>query len=158
VIQRLGGTPVSLNPQDIYEAVQRGTVDGAMISWSSFGPYKLQEVTKYHVEMQLGTTTSFIFMSRKKYEGLSAAARKAIDDNSGEAQSRTFGKFLDNQAATMRSPLTSTHQIVTLTGDQRARWSERIAPVVDEWAKGRNGGDKALQSFRTIYEDIKAGR
>src|SRR5262249_39014756 len=57
IVERLGGTPISLAPQDIYEALQRGTADGAMISWSSFALYKLGEVTTYHLEMPFGTTS-----------------------------------------------------------------------------------------------------
>jgi len=50
LVTALGGTPISMQPGDFYEALQRRTVDGVITSWSAFAPYKLQEVTTYHVE------------------------------------------------------------------------------------------------------------
>ncbi len=33
---------------DLYAALQHGTVDGAVVAWTAFQPYKLAEVTGYH--------------------------------------------------------------------------------------------------------------
>ena len=65
-VAEMGGTPVSMNTGEMYEMLQRGTVEAAIISWGGFSPYKLQEVTSYHVEAPLGQATSMFFMSRRK--------------------------------------------------------------------------------------------
>jgi TRAP-type C4-dicarboxylate transport system substrate-binding protein len=38
LIEKLGGNPVSMIGSDVYEALQRGTVDGAAITWAAFAP------------------------------------------------------------------------------------------------------------------------
>ncbi len=40
-VQLLGGTPISMTGGEMYEALQRGTVDGVATSWAGFEPYKL---------------------------------------------------------------------------------------------------------------------
>jgi TRAP-type C4-dicarboxylate transport system substrate-binding protein len=159
IVERLGGTPISLGPQDIYEALQRGTVDGAMISWSAFAPYKLAEVTAYHIEMPFGTTTSFIFMSRRKFNALPAAGRKALEEQSGEAQSRRFGQHLNIQGSEGRMSVAASpnHRIETLSGGVLEKWTRKMQPINDEWAASRANGAKVLETFQTLYREAKAG-
>src|SRR5690348_13182524 len=84
-------------------AIQRGTADGAAVSWTSFNPFKLAEVTSYHVDTRLGTSVAMIFMSKKKYGTLSPAVRKVLDAHSGEAASRAFGAWWIRSARTART-------------------------------------------------------
>jgi TRAP-type C4-dicarboxylate transport system substrate-binding protein len=161
LIERMGGNAVSLQPGDHYEALQRGTVDAVITSWSAFAPYKLREVATYHVESQLGANTYMFFMARKKYDALPPSAKKALDAHGGEGQSRALGAYFDGQAAEQRSPAkeSSRHTIVQLSPSQFATWEKTgVAPALDEWAKARDGGDKAIATFRAILADVKAGR
>ncbi len=68
IVQALGGAPISLRVNEYYEGLQRGTADGVVVGWTAFQPFKLAEVTHYHVETQLGTSPGFVFMTRKKLE------------------------------------------------------------------------------------------
>lgn len=160
IVERMGGTPISMGAEGMYESLQRGTLDGLVTSWSAFEPYKLQEVAFHHIEVPLGATPSMMFMSQKKFDALPEAARKALMDNGGEAQTRAFGKHLIEQGARARAPVAASdkHRIVELAPAQAKVWQDRIAPVIDGWAKERAGGDDVLARFRALYADVKAGR
>jgi TRAP-type C4-dicarboxylate transport system substrate-binding protein len=160
LVERLGGTPVSMAAESMYESLQRGTIDGAATSWSAFEPYKLAEVSFYHIEVPVGSTPSMFFMSRKKFDALPAAARKAIEDNGGETQTRAFGAHLAAQGIRARAPAASDpkHKIVVLTEDQIKFWEGKVAPIRADWAKERAGGEKVTETFRSLYADAKAGR
>jgi TRAP-type C4-dicarboxylate transport system substrate-binding protein len=154
VVSALGGTPISLQSGDMYEDLQRGTIDGTILNWAGFAPYKLQEVTTYHLEGPLGQTTAMFFMSRKKYDSLSPEARKIIDANSGEATSLEFVNHFMKQAGIARSAVeaSSTHKIVTLTPEQVAAWQAKTQPIIDEWSHGRKDGDKVLAQYRDLLK------
>jgi TRAP-type C4-dicarboxylate transport system substrate-binding protein len=144
----------------IDEGIQRGTVDGAAIPWTAIWPFKLGEVTTYHVEAQLGNSLGVVFMTKKKYDALPAAARKVIDDNRGEAESRTFGAMWDSEhdkGREMARAMGGKHAIVALTPEQTARWRERIAPLAAEWAKSTPDGEKVLGAWRELLAKVKAG-
>jgi len=160
MITRLGGAPISLPSDDMYSGLQRGTIDAAATSWTAFGPYKLLEVTSYHVEGPLGTSTSMFFMSKKKYESLPPAAKKALDDNSGEAATLAFAKSIDSQGIANRQKAASSakHKIVQLNAAQVASWSKAVEPVIDQWTKDWPGGDKVLAAYRKFLADVQAGR
>ena len=159
IVERMGGTPVSMTAESIYEALQRGTIDGMVTSWAAFEPYKFAEVALYHVEAPIGSNPSMFMMSRKKYESLPPAARKALDDNSGEAIVREAAKHFAAQAARARAAVAQlpNHKIVTPPPAQLAALKEKLNPIVVDWAKERPGADKAVETFRQIYAQVKAG-
>jgi TRAP-type C4-dicarboxylate transport system substrate-binding protein len=160
IVERMGGQPVSMTAEAIYESLQRGTIDGTVTSWAAFEPYKLHEVTTYHIEVPAGATPSMFVMSRKKYDSLPAAARKAIEDNSGDKDVLAAAKHFASQAQRSRGMVAQlpNHKIVTLSGAQLTAWDQKLTPITAEWAKERPGADKAVETFRDIYAKVKAGR
>jgi TRAP-type C4-dicarboxylate transport system substrate-binding protein len=160
IVERMGGTPVSMTAESIYEALQRGTIDGMVTSWAAFEPYKFQEVAFYHVEVPIGSNPSMFMMSRKKYESLAPAARKALDANSGESIVRDAAKHFAAQAARARAAVVQlpNHKIDTPSPAQLATLQQKLHPIVVEWAAERPGADKAVETFRQIYAQVKAGQ
>jgi TRAP-type C4-dicarboxylate transport system substrate-binding protein len=158
-VERLGGLPVAMPIIDIYETVQRGTADGTTIQWTAFQPFKLAEVTTYHVDVFLGSQPSMVLMARKKYEALPAAARKVIDDHSGEAQTRVFGQFWDAVDKEARSAVKASgkHTVVELTPEQTAKWRGLVAPITEEWSKSTPGGAKVLATYQELLAKAKSG-
>jgi TRAP-type C4-dicarboxylate transport system substrate-binding protein len=156
LVAALGGTPISMKPEDFYEALQRRTVDGAITSWAAFMPYKLHEVTTYHIETLLGQGTSMFFMSRKKYEALPEPVRKILADNSDEATTVAFSKHFDQQWRDGRKPVAESdkQKIVQLTPAQTAKWRAKAEPLLREWAKGRDKGEQTLTKYREIYKEV----
>jgi TRAP-type transport system periplasmic protein len=159
IVERMGGTPVSMTAESIYEALQRGTIDGMVTSWAAFEPYKFQEVAFYHVEVPIGSNPSMFMMSRKKYESLPPSARKALDDNSGESIVREAAKHFAAQAVRARAAVAQlpNHKIVTPPPAQLAALQQKLNPIVVDWAAERPGADKAVETFRQIYAQVKAG-
>ena len=159
IVTRLGGNPVSMPLTDYYEALQRGTIDGTLSQWTQFQPFKLAEVLFHHTETPLGGNVGMTFMAKKKFDGLSPAARKLLEDNSGEKQSRAFGQFWDqvnNEGRDLAKG--DKHQIVKLTAEQEASWRKRVDPIVDEWAKTSPAHAKVLATFRAEIANVKAGK
>lgn len=157
LVQLLGGTSISLQGGDMYETLQRRTIDGVITSWSAFAPYKLQEVTSYHIEVPMGASASMFFMSRKKFESLPPEARKALEDLGGEQQSLSFGKFFEGQGDGVRQMVVASgkHQIVKLTPEQNKNWEAKASTVLANWAKGVPDGEKLIATYRALYATVK---
>lgn len=160
MVENMGGTPISMGPETVYESLQRGTLDGAVTSWPAFGPQKFFEVTNYHLEVPVGSTVTVFFMAKKKFDALPEASRKAIMDNSGEAQSRAMGEFINGQAVINRDVVAkdSKHQIVQLGDAETKIWQTKLAPLQEGWIKANPGGDKAIEFYKKAHADSAAGR
>ena len=154
----LGGAPVSLPLTDMYPAIQRGTVDGTMIAWVAFNPWKLADVTSYHVDTLLGGAAGMIFMAKAKYDALPPEARKIIDDNSGEALSRAFGTAMEKENDVQRASVKAMDKqiFVTPTPDLLAAWQKKVDPTIEQWARDNKGADVVLQRFRAELASAQA--
>ena len=88
VIQELGGSPVTMGVGDVYSALQRGTVDGAMGGLGGAVGLKHYEVTKNMLVQNgvIGTLIHGYVMNRKKFESLDPDMRKALVESVAEAR------------------------------------------------------------------------
>ena len=88
LIAALGATPVPMDAGKIYNSLDRGVIDGVLISPSAINNFKLNEVTKYHAAgISFGRSPFFAVMNKKAYQSLSRAHRDIIDRTSGLAMS-----------------------------------------------------------------------
>lgn len=156
-VVKLGGAPLSLAATEMYESLQRGTANGAVASWTTFDPFRLGEVTRYHVETALGTSTGMLFMAKKKFDSLPEAARKVLTDNSGEAASRSFGAYLDKDAARVRDGVKVSSEQVLLapTAERTMQWRNTVQPVTDGYVGGVANGKAILDSYRQFLAQAK---
>jgi TRAP-type C4-dicarboxylate transport system substrate-binding protein len=118
------------------------------------------ESEKERAQQRLGGTAGMVFMNNKKYQALPDGARKIIDDNSGEAQSRAYGKFWDdvsNEGGDLVIALGTKRVIVSLPPAIEASWRQKILPVTDDWAETTPDGEKVLAAFRAIPPRQKPG-
>ncbi|MGH7034175.1 MAG: TRAP transporter substrate-binding protein [Stellaceae bacterium] len=158
VAEALGSAPVTLTPTEIYEALNRGVVDGAFIAWTAVKTFKLDEVTKYHVEVPLGEAPAFVFMNKAAYAQLPKKAQEAIEKYSGEGFSRRLGAANQNaDRAESEAVAAKSGQTVTkLTGEQYASWQKRIEPVINAWVKETPDGAKVLAAYREELKKLHA--
>jgi TRAP-type C4-dicarboxylate transport system substrate-binding protein len=157
IVAALGGAPISLNITEIYEGIQRGTVNGTIIQWTAFQPFKLAEVTKYHIDTGFGGAAAMVFMAKKRYQSLPDAVRKIIDANSEEKDTREFGQFWDRVQREGRETVRAAggHMIVTPTPAVEAKWRERLQPLTEEWAKTVPDGARLLARYRAILKEVQ---
>lgn len=159
VVTALGGVPQSIGLAESYEAIQRGTVDGRLLPWSAFPPFRLAEITNYHIEAPIGTVVGAIFISREVWDGLSDDAREVITRNSGEAFSRATGVRVDRMNAGVRTGIVNNpaHTVVGLSPEQDAMWRERLAPISGNWIGQVAGGEAFLNAYRDAIAAVSAG-
>jgi TRAP-type transport system periplasmic protein len=155
----LGGTPLSIPLSEMYEAIQRGTADGTIAAWTSFDPFHLAEVTRYHVDARLGTSAAMMFMTQATYDALSPEAKKAIDAHSGEMESRAFGAWWDGERKAGRERTVARgdkRTIIDLTPEQTAAWQKKLEPLTDSWVRNTPDGEKVLTAYRAELAKIEA--
>ncbi len=159
VVERLGGAPLSFRIDEFYETLQRGTADGVVVGWTAFDPFKLADVTRFHLDVPLGGDTGYVFMARKEWNSLPDGVRKILAENSGEAESRSFGKFWDHeqQEAENNTLKLPGHTLLHLTAAQETSWRDRVATLADAWAKSVPGGEKVLSTYYDLLGKAKSG-
>ena len=144
----VGGVPLSINAGDSYEAVQRGTADGRLMSWTAIPAFRFGEVTTQHVEVPLGTAPGGVIINRAVWEGLTPEARAIIERHSGEAMVRIMAEFQIAQTEEIRQEMLDLgHTIVRPTPEQLADWHERTEPARAAWLAETPDGAAVLEHF-----------
>jgi TRAP-type C4-dicarboxylate transport system substrate-binding protein len=158
-LQALGGTPISLPINDVYEALQRGTIQGSAIGWPAAVSFKLTELAHNHVRASLGGEAAVMIMNNDSYAKLSPKAKAVIDANSGDFYTNWFDKVIDdtehdNIAITEKMGNQSIHQ---LPPAELQNWKTLIAPVIADWETQTPDGAHVLAAFRKEIATIRAG-
>jgi len=146
IVTALGATPISFRPDEAYTAIQRGTVEGAVMPFTGMETFKLHEVTKHHLDVALGSDPALLMINRKRYDALPPQAKAAIDKHSNAALAAKFGQKTQEQWQKSRDVVRDS--TTTLSREQEAEWKKRLAPIAADWVQGVPDGAKALEGFR----------
>lgn len=89
MVQAAGGVPVTLGLPELYEGLQRGTVDCIPFSVDLMVAYKIQEVAKHvhDITLWLGPTSG-VWMARPTWDKLGPDSQKLVEQVSREAALR----------------------------------------------------------------------
>jgi TRAP-type C4-dicarboxylate transport system substrate-binding protein len=156
-VAALGGSPVTMPILDVYQSLQRGTIDAVAIGWPATSTFKINEVVTHHTHVPLAAEVVYQAMNKSSYAKLPDAAKKAVDAKLGPHYNAMMAKAIDDNEKESRAFTESKGQkIDELAPAEEAKWKQTVAPVVEGWVKATPNGEKILATFRA--EIAKARR
>lgn len=159
LLEVAGAASVTMQPSEMYQSGQRGVVDGLAMAWPAFYPFKLQEVTKFHIDGSFGGTPSFVIMNKASYEKLPAKARAVFDKLSGEKLAAHMGETTDRMDADGKKRVEAMpgHTFFTLGDAEAVTWRAKAQPIVDKWLKTTPNGAAVLAAYKAEYDKAIKG-
>jgi TRAP-type C4-dicarboxylate transport system substrate-binding protein len=150
----MGAVPVGMPPGNAYEALQKGTIDGACFPWDPVRAFKIDEVTRFHTDAKFYTAAFWYGMNQKRYDALPADVRKVVDDVSGEyLASRMQGWWDGWDKAGRAAAVARNNTIVTLSEAERKRWAEALGGVYNKQIIELEG--QGIKNARQIFLDMQ---
>lgn len=142
LLEAVGATGTFIPFSEVYQAVQRGAVDGwATTDFSTTVGSALYEVTPHYLAAGTGVFgIGFVAIGTSAWNELTAAQQNLIDDVSSE-----YIEFVDKELADMESA--GCDEVTDNGGDIRALSDEDV----DEWE--RLVGDSVLEDLQAIARD-----
>ena len=126
LVEAWGGSPVSMPVSEVYNALQTGVIDAAMIDGTATKAFRLGEVASY-VTLGMKTTNSpfFIVMNRDAWNDLSDEHKSVVEAAGKQAS-------LNGQAMQLRVAAdgiesfgsTAGKEVIRLTAEQAAPFNE----------------------------------
>jgi TRAP-type C4-dicarboxylate transport system substrate-binding protein len=130
-LETLGAIPIDMPVTQIYNSLDRGVIDAAMIPMSAALDFKLIEVAKYFtVDAPLGRSPFLVAMSEKSYQKLPANLRKIIDDTSGLNLSLKGAKEYDEQSKAGEAAARKSRELIELSEQESKRWMQAFQPMI----------------------------
>ena len=78
---QLGGTNVQASAPEVRDILEKGVADAVTFPWGSVPLFGIDKVTKYHMDVPLYVTTFAFVFNKAKYNEMSAAQKKVIDNH-----------------------------------------------------------------------------
>jgi len=153
----LGAVPITMAPAETYPSLQRGVIAGCNMSWPAVLSFKLDEVTKHHLDVQFGLAGAYFFMNKDAYAKLPDVAKKAIDRYSGEPLTKRLGGGGIEEDKKVKAKLAAdpTRTIGPLASAEKERWRKLFEPIVEEWVKTTPDGATVLAAYREELAKIE---
>ena len=135
VIKAANAIPVSVSGGEMYEALQRGTIDARVLSYEASQRFKLYEVVKYISQVNLGALAGVntLTINKKKWQSLSAEDRKAILEEGAKVGKWEAQAMKDDDVKFKAFLQKKGVKIVDFSSSDRAKW--KAAPGVQAISK-----------------------
>ncbi len=154
IVKTLGAIPVAMPQSETPEAIQKGVVKGMVSSMEILKDFNFAAYCPYATETNLFVVSFAVVMNRDKWNALSPAAKKVLDDLRIE-QALWTGEYVDNHVkeALAWSKEKYKHQMLTLPPEDRTQIEKLLQPMVQDYVKRVTA--QGLQGEQ-ILKDVKA--
>lgn len=162
IIEALGATPVSMPMGDVYESLERGVIDAAMVPFEAINNYSFHEVTNYITIGNFSATPFFSVMNQKTYDSFRDSDQKVLDQLTGIELAKEAGSIYDADGEIGLEIAKETGaEVIKLEGDLLKPWQEALEPVVDTWIEEREkegyDAQKLYDRAMELKEELSEG-
>ncbi len=137
VIQASGARPVSISAGEMYEALQRGTIDARALSYESSKRFKLYEVAKYMSDVNLGMVAgvNLLTINQDRWESLSSANKKILLEEGRKVGKWEAQAMKDGNAVFKEFLKKKGMKMVKFSSKDREKWKNhpKVKAIADEW-------------------------
>ncbi len=153
VFRALGATELSLPVSDLYDAMDRGIVDGSLMSPSALISFKLAEVTDNVIDLDVYMNPMIFVANKDAWAKVSPEDQQIIEDLLAEFPEKIGAQYDRESAAGMEVAKERNIKIISLSDEEKAKFHDVVDPLKEKWladmdSKGLPGTatfEKALQ-------------
>lgn len=134
ILEQLGAVPISMPMGDVYESIERGVIDAAMIPLEALYAFNLHEVSNYITVGHFSSTPFYSVMNKKTYDNLTDSERELIDELRGMEYAVKSGKAWDVSGDKGRQLAEQNGaEFIEIEGELLEKWQEALEPLYNSW-------------------------
>ena len=150
VFKKWGAAPSFIPGMDVYPALQRGTLQGAIGSVMLQIELKRYEVAPYAVFLPMSGAQAYYGMNKDVFDKLTPKQQKAIVDAGSTMEKRTKEMTMKELAVNMEELKKRMKGLYTPTPQEMARWREGVADMWPELVGNNKELADALTETRAL--------
>jgi TRAP-type C4-dicarboxylate transport system substrate-binding protein len=140
VVEALGAVPVVMNSGDTYDALSKGVVNGVQFAFAGIGDMHWNDVVKYSTinVRSSSLNNGYLVMNKDKWNSLTPDLQHIIDklaDEYGAKLTKTWDQYEEDNRVALKA---KGQTIINLSKEEEDRWYNRVAPLIDQYAKDKN--------------------
>ena len=133
MVTSLGASPVVVQYENVYAALDKGTVDGAENNWSSYVAMKHYEPAPYFVEDEHMRVPEMILISDVTKEKLGDDYMKIIASCAADAGKYERYLWKEYDARSSQKALDKGVHVITLSDEQKKKFREVVSPLYEKY-------------------------
>ncbi|MGH7853462.1 MAG: TRAP transporter substrate-binding protein [Candidatus Binatia bacterium] len=136
MLRALGAVPVTMPAGEIYDALERGVVDGLVIGLSAIKGFRLDQVAKHATMTKSYVAAMIVAMNQQSYKKLSSEDRALLDSLTGRRMALLGAKNYDDEADDGLDALKKVKaNIYQLNPAEMEKWKQATGQMSKEWIK-----------------------
>ncbi|MEZ5657378.1 MAG: TRAP transporter substrate-binding protein [Burkholderiaceae bacterium] len=159
VLSSLGVNLVSMPASDLYVAMERGTIEGTVLSLASAPGYKLEELVKYVNRVNFSATPIVVAMNSNTWASLSKQQQAIISEAAMAAATATGEAYDGEDQKGLKTLQANGAKVVDFAAADLARLRGAARPEWDNWVatltKQGVDADAFMAAFRKAAADLK---
>ncbi len=148
-VEKLGATGAPASPLDVYELLQKGTVDATVQSLGKYVEAKLWEVCDYFTNCLFISASAATTVNLDTWNKLPKDIQDIILEEATIAQEE-ISRLTVSMFYSYLETLEANMEVINLTAAERAEWQAALQPVVDDMLSQM--GDFAAEVVKTADE------
>lgn len=155
-VTSMGGNSVQVPIMEAADTLKRGITEAITVPWGGLThpAFKFGDVTEYTLDIPLYVSNFTHGISRKTYDSMSDAQKKAVDSVCTPEWSAKVYKYWYEDDHGRQQAIYKTNRKITKVGPAEVKlWREAAKPVFDQWAAAVK---KAGYDPDTVLNELKA--
>ena len=136
MLRALGAVPLNMPASEIYDALERGVVDGLLIGLSGVKGFRLEQLVKHATLAKFYVATMIVAMNQQSYKKLASEDRALLDSLTGRGMAMLGAKNYDDEAVDGLEALKKVKaNIYQLSPAETEKWKQATGQMSKEWIK-----------------------
>ncbi len=141
VMKMFGAVPTMVTAPELYETLERGTIDLAAFPWpDAFGNFKIHEVSKYAiVNLNLGAASCAYVANKNSWDALPKEYQKIHMEWYHKKAPYEWAKDAEECEKKWIPVFKKKLQVIEFPPEERSKWLQKAEIIYEEWVKKWEG-------------------
>lgn len=144
----IGAVPVTVQPTEVYEALQRGTIDYSFLNAGNVESLRLYEPGKYNCGPVMVITGHLIVIGKRTWDRLPPDIQEIFTDQAQKSQQDYLDWLESGTKASIEAIKKGGGEFLDFPPTELAKWKAATPDLLGEWEAsmvGRGFGDQAKE-------------
>lgn len=158
VVSAAGATPVTIQVVEIYEALQRRTLDYSFLNLGNIAANRLPEVAKTTCGPVMSIGGHMVLINKRTWDRLPAEYQAIITEEAEKAQEEYYTWLEQNDAETSKILEGQGHTVKAIQPEELATWRKNAPDLLQGWVEDmtkRGQGETATAVAQRYRELMK---
>jgi TRAP-type transport system periplasmic protein len=159
IARAVGAAPVTMPVTETYDSLQKGLLDGILLSVDTLKSYRLGELLKSVLENHAFSygVGLFVTMNKAKWESMPKDLQQIVEAVNDEYIDKYGKVWAEGEKEGLDYGISKGLKVIRVSKEEQAKWAEKMKPVFDDYIKmTKSKGLPGDEVVKFCQEYIKA--